>query len=228
MSDFRRTEQPPQPTQCKFQFARSCLPDEVRAHGLRDAHHRPLVGRRYRRRDADADRDRFWSGRVPPDRAWSFPYVEFARTGSSYPALVLDCDDEERLLEGGLMRLPVPSWATWHGDRGCHVVWCLADPVHRYPQASPRPLQALARVEAYYVLAAGADPAFVGVLADNPIRPDTGRETRWGALEPYSLAELAESRSRPAGAVLGPLWARWGATVTFSQGRCAGRGAATI
>ena len=177
-------------TQREFDFARSCIPGSVREHGLRDAHHRPLVGRRYRRRDEE--RDRFWSGRTGPDRAWGYPYLELARTGSSYPALVIDCDDEASLLDGALQRLPLPSWATWHGDRGCHVVWCLADPVHRYPEASPRPLQALARVEAYYVLAAGADPTFVGVLADNPIAPDTGRVTRWGVRAPYSLAELAD------------------------------------
>lgn len=190
MVDFHRIESASQPTQREFEFARSCIPVAVRDHGLRDAHHRPLVGRRYRRRDED--RDRFWSGRTAPDRAWSYPYLELARTGSSYPALVIDCDDEARLLAGGLQFLPVPSWATWHGDRGCHVVWCLSDPVHRYPEASPRPLQVLARIEAYYVLAAGGDQGFAGVLADNPIAPDTGRKTRWGAREPYSLGELAE------------------------------------
>ena len=194
-------------TQREFDFARSCIPGSVREHGLRDAHHRPLVGRRYRRRDEE--RDRFWSGRTGPDRAWGYPYLELARTGSSYPALVIDCDDEASLLDGALQRLPLPSWATWHGDRGCHVVWCLADPVHRYPEASPRPLQALARVEAYYVLAAGADPTFVGVLADNPIAPDTGRVTRWGVRAPYSLAELADvipsGWRRPPRAVAGAI-----------------------
>ena len=190
MSDSPQTRQDPQPTQREFDFARSCIPLAVREHGMRDAHHRPLVGRRYRCRDEE--RERFWSGRTAPDRAWSYPYLELARTGSSYPALVIDCDDEARLLAGGLQHLPVPSWATWHGDRGCHVVWCLADPVHRYPEASPRPLQVLGRIEAYYILAAGADPDFVGVLADNPIAPDVGRKTRWGTREPYTLHELAE------------------------------------
>ena len=194
MQDFPQPERHPQPSQREFEFARDCIPLAVREHGLRDAHHRPLVGRRYRPRNEA--RDRFWSGRTAPDRAWRYPYLEFARTGSSYPALVIDCDDEARLLAGRLQHLPVPSWATWHGDRGCHVVWCLADPVHRYPHASPRPLHVLARIEAYYLVAAGADPGFVGVLADNPIAPDAGRATRWGTREPYSLAELAEAIPR--------------------------------
>ena len=209
MADNNASSSPPghpSAAQCEFDFARACLPSLVREHGMRDAHHRPLVGRRYRRRNED--RVRFWSGRTAPDRAWGYPYLELARTGSSYPALVIDCDDEDRLLAGGLQGLPVPSWATWHGSRGCHVVWCLAQPVHRYPQASPRPLEFLGRIEAYYILAAGADPAFVGVLADNPIAPDEGRRTRWGAREPYTLRELAEvipagwrRPARPVGAV---------------------------
>ena len=128
---------------------------------------------------------------MSPDRAWIHEYLEIARTGSSYVALALDCDNKEALTKGVLLQLPVPSWSVWHPSGGCHVVWCLAEPVHRYPEASPRALQFLARVEAYYLEAAHADPGFTGVLADNPVSPAKGRTTRWGRRVPYELHELA-------------------------------------
>ncbi len=109
-------------------------PAPVRSHGLRAAHPRPLVslGKRPGRP--------FTSWRTSPQRAWSFPEVEYGNAGSSVAALVLDCDDPEAMRRG-LVDLPDPNWivrrvATHHA----HPAWALATPVHRYPAARPGPL----------------------------------------------------------------------------------------
>ena len=81
-----------------------CAPESVRAHGLRAAHPRPLVslGKQPGRP--------FNSFRTTPKRAWSYPEVEYANAGSSYAALVLDCDDPAAL-KLGMSDLPdCPSY----------------------------------------------------------------------------------------------------------------------
>ena len=54
--------------------------------GMRDAHSRPLVGRR----DGDGVIRASW--RESPSIAWSRELIEMARTGNSYAALIFDCD----------------------------------------------------------------------------------------------------------------------------------------
>ena len=53
----------------------------------------------------------------------------------------------------------------------CHAVWNLATPVHRGPQARPKPLYVLARVAEYFTQTAKADPGYNGVLTHNPKFP---------------------------------------------------------
>ena len=70
----------PRPRQLSLPL--DCAPPQVRAHGLRDAHHRPLVS---------------WQKGVPsfraaPARAWQLPLLELDRTANSYAAIGLDID----------------------------------------------------------------------------------------------------------------------------------------
>ena len=161
-------------------------PEVVRAHGLRAAHPRPLVSLGKQPGRA------MTSFRVSPQRAWSFPEVEYGRAGSSIAALVLDCD-EPALLRRGLPDLPDPNWTVWRPENDhAHVCWTLAEPVHRYPAAKPEPLRYLAGVAEYYAHAVGADPSFAGVLAHNPTSIyRSPYRTTWGREEPYRLDQLA-------------------------------------
>ena len=154
-------------------------PDDVRAHGLRQAHPRPLVGRRRR--------DRIVSWRTVPPLAWVQPLIEIENAGSAFATVTLDCDDPPAMV-AGMASLPPPNWTVWT-DSGAHQTWCLRRPVHRYPEARPAPLLFLRRVAEYYTQETAADPGYVHVLTRNPCHPDA--RTLWGATEPYELGALA-------------------------------------
>ena len=173
--------------QLELALALDHAPELVRAHGLRDAHKRPLVslgkipGRPFR------------SYRTSPRRAWLFPEVEYGRTGSSVVALVVDCDDPAAWREG-VGDLPPFNWLVRRpANDHAHIAWALARPVHRYPHARPGPLRFLGSIEDFYAAALGADAGYSAVLAHNPAqRFSSPYETEWGATEPYSLQGLAD------------------------------------
>ena len=161
-------------------------PEPVRDHGLRAAHLRPLVspGKRAGRP--------FVSFRVPPERAWQYPELEYGNAGSSFAALVLDCD-RPKAWRVGVCDLPPYSWLVRRpANDHAHIVWCLAEPVHRYPAARIDPLRYLAGIAEYYAHAVGADPAYSGVLAHNPAPLfKSPYRTTWGREAAYSLDQLA-------------------------------------
>ena len=105
------------------------VPKVVRAHGLRDAHSRPLAA-------AGKGRGGFRPRRVSTSDAWlHFASIE-VRTGNSYPAILLDCDGRDgtaALVEAlAAHMLPAPSWTVYRASSGgTHAAWCLAVPVHR-------------------------------------------------------------------------------------------------
>ena len=84
---------------------------------------------------------RFSTSRVD---AWRdddpFELVEWARTGNSYPALVLDCDSREAIARAHARAmvgesLPVPILTITRKTSGhLHVAWLLRSLVHRGPQ----------------------------------------------------------------------------------------------
>ena len=162
-------------------------PDPVRNHGLRAAHPRPLVSLGKRPGRA------FASFRTTPAKAWRFPELEYANAGSSYAALVLDCDNPAAL-KRGLSDLPQPNWIVWRAANDhAHISWALAKPVHRHSAAKVEPLRYFAAVAEYYTAAVGADPGYAGVLSHNPAPKyrDSKFSTTWGRRDPYTLDELA-------------------------------------
>ena len=157
-------------------------PAIVRRHGLQDVHTRPLVG------ELGEDGEvRTW--RTSPSRAWHHSRLEL-RTGSSYTCLILDVDEPLRWLEASL---PGPNWIVTNGlNQHCHVVYTLAAPVHRYPEARPAPLLKLSRIADYYTAMAG-DRGYNGVLTRNPLpEPDLFTTTDWLREAPFSLDELSD------------------------------------
>ena len=89
-------------------------PPKVRAHGLRDAHSRPLVSRGKR------DGAFLSSFRVSPADAWGFPSIEL-RAGNSWPVIILDCDGREATLRlaGAYINGRIPP----HCMRGSGFRW---------------------------------------------------------------------------------------------------------
>ncbi|MYD93092.1 MAG: hypothetical protein F4Y02_05240 [Chloroflexi bacterium] len=180
----------PEPLKLPLDYA----PPKVRRHGLSDAHPFPLVS------DGKGTGDDYaHAHRVRPWQAWSFPEIEYARTPTSFAALVVDVDGAaagEHLVmavENG--EVCEPNWAVMRrASGGIHVVWTLACPVHRYPTAKAGPLKALARVGEFYASALDGDAGYAGVLAHNPMADGhRGRcVTTWLRHQPYSLGELAE------------------------------------
>ena len=184
------TSQNPPPVQ--YDLAIGHAPPKVRAHGLRDAHTRPLVSRGKRGGVHGP------SFRVAPWEAWDFPSLEL-RAGNTWPALILDCDGADaslRLADAYLNgTIAWPNWiVTRRSSGGSHVVYTLARPVHRGERARQSPLKLLARVSEYMAEVVGADAGYAGVLAHNPMSKGhgPGMHTTWGRREPYSLGELAE------------------------------------
>ena len=166
-------------------------PDRVRAHGLSEAHSRPLVGEK----DFSGQ---IYSFRSSPEKAWGYPYLEFTRSATAYTAVVIDADDAERAeeiiyQEGGIM----PNWFTTNLETGHgQAAYTLKKPVLRYPGSSSKPIEYLAHVERELIAAWNGDPSFTGVLARNPIPPPGAKTcTQWFRLWPWTLEELDEAAS---------------------------------
>ena len=164
-------------------------PVELRAHGLRDAHVRPLVATR------TAAGVRSW--RTDPSKAWAWPLVEWSRTGNSYAALGFDCDSREAIERAaascmGAGDLPTPNvYATRTASGHAQVFYLLDRPVHRGELARAKPLTYLARVSEFYRATLGADTGYTGVLSSNPVHGDYA--TSYPRAEPYALGVLSEA-----------------------------------
>ena len=171
------------------------VPASMRGHGLREAHSAPLVGLRTTGGD--------WrTRRTTPADAWREidPYqaVEWPRTGTSFAALVLDCDSREAVERAhacavGAGPLPTPNLTVTRLASGhLHVAWMLRRPVLRGEHARENPLKAFARVSEFYCAALDADRGYVGVLAHNPLDVEH-YATAWLRRDPFSLAELGRA-----------------------------------
>ena len=180
-------------TPTQIPLALDYAPAPVRAHGLCDAHWRPLAG---------------WARGGPSFRttaqlAWGFPLLELDRTGNSYAALGLDVDGRENVISfmDAVLnrRLPEPNITVERLRSGnIQAHYFLAAPVHRGPGARRRPIRALVRVSEYLTETARADHGYTGVLSRNPMEDahvgplatDGPCRTIWGRREPYALSEL--------------------------------------
>ena len=164
-------------------------PAELRACGLRDAHHNPLVATR------TSAGVRSW--RTSPDLAWLETLVEWSRTANSYAALAFDCDSREsreraHAVAAGYGDLPRPNVvAMREATEHLQVFYHLAVPVHRGAGARARPLAAFGRVSEFYADALRSDPGYVSVLSYNPT--DAAYITEYPRADPFTLAELAEA-----------------------------------
>lgn len=171
------------------------VPAVMRGHGLREAHSVPLVGLR-------TTGGEWRTGRTTPADAWREidPYqaVEWPRTGTSFAALVLDCDSREAVERAyacamGAGGLPTPNLTITRLASGhLHVAWMLRRPVLRGEHARENPLRVFARVSEFYCAALDADRGYVGVLAHNPLDVEH-YATAWLRRDPFSLAELGRA-----------------------------------
>lgn len=189
-----------QPLQPELPLAIDRAPAQLREHGLRETHAYPLASFG-KRADGSFHRPK----RLPVERAFDFPSVEWQRSASAISAVVLDLDGEnatDRLLwetKWEIDPLPPPNWWTVRvaGEGrlgGLHGSWTLAAPVHFGETAREAPLQLLGRVAEFYAERLAADADYTRVLAHNPTAlADSGLRTVWWRREPYTLDELAEA-----------------------------------
>ena len=164
------------------------LPVLMHEHGISLAHSWPLIGVRLAN-----GKIRSW--RCSPANAWSWPLVEWPRTGHAFVAIVVDCDSplsRERLADavmGTSTRAPQPNFVSHrHASGHAQGAWSLRYPVLRGPNARPKPLAMLARAAEWLVEGLAGDRGFAGVLASNPIHREY--ETVWHRTTAYTLTEL--------------------------------------
>ena len=170
------------------------LPRQFVEYGLREANTYPLVGHRL-------DNGQFRAWRLPAEKAWRaeppFDEIEWPRTGTSFTALVLDCDTRRSIefahaCAMNAQPLPTPNVTLIRRGRGTlHASWFLARPVLRGRGAREAPLRWFARISEYYRLTLEADAGYVGVLSHNPL--SEAYESSWLRCEPYTLGELARA-----------------------------------
>ena len=133
--------------------------------------------------------------RSSPEHAWGYPLVEWGRAGSSYAALVLDCDSRDSVervhaCAMGAGPLPTPNVVMTRRASGhVHAAWILGTPVHKGATAREKPRRLFSRVAEFFTVTAGADTGYVGVLAGNPTHTDYA--TSYPRDEPYELRDLA-------------------------------------
>ena len=168
------------------------VPAQLRRHGLREAHSRPLVCGSTGKVNS--------LHRVPTWPAFrQYPHIELARTPTAFTALVIDIDGREkvqilcdRIMTGEILK---PSWIVMRNASGnVHMTWALDRPVLRGANAKRKPIEFFQWVKAYYMAFCGADPAYGGVITHNPLRSAQKGffRTTWGRQSPYQLRELAE------------------------------------
>ncbi len=132
------------------------------------------------------------------------PYMQL-NPPAAWAWLVLDIDRLGGALAWERGSLPPPTYVAANRENGhAHIGYALASPVCTTQAARLLPLRYLASVSQAYIDAAGADGAFRGPLAKNPLHE------RWRVWEPagmqvYELSYLAEFvkllplRPRPVG-----------------------------
>lgn len=166
-------------------------PEQVRRHGLQEAHTFPLVSSGKGRGGG------YSSFRVHASQAWDFASLEL-RSATAWPVLVLDCDGASGypriMLAVQDREVPLPNWIVHRVSGGAHLVYTLERPVLRGATARQRPLRRFARVSEYLAQAVGADAGYNGVLSHNPMIPDLsqGLQTDWLREQPYPIDELGE------------------------------------
>lgn len=114
--------------------ALALAPPKVRAHGLRDAHERPIVGRR--------KGERLYSWRTSPELAWAKPCLQI-HAANSYAAIVGDCDDpEEATFAYSTGKLPPANWRSFIAALRATTMrcgrWRIQEQCHLWPAPSSR------------------------------------------------------------------------------------------
>lgn len=163
-------------------------PEDVRSHGLQEAHSHPLVSRGKLLPDDRYDPVR----RVPAMDAWTWPELEMY-TPSSFPVVVFDLDGPGSMARyAGAERAGLVAPASWVAERpesgGVHVVYTLKRPTLRGAAARRSPLYRRARIEEFYTAALKADTGYHGLLTHNPTHPRF--VTRWGHTGGHTYAGL--------------------------------------
>ena len=123
----------------------------------------------------------------------------------------------------GLSDLPSFNWLVERpANDHAHVVWALAEPVHRYPEARAEPLRYFAGIAEYYAFATNADASYAGCSLTTPHAASSRPTERPGAVRhriPWTswLPSSPSTGRHPASGRRA-----WAATSIYSKPACDG------
>jgi hypothetical protein len=127
------------------------------------------------------------------ERALEYRYIQVGHYPHAIPRIVLDVDRPWPLVEDQLAAVP-PSLAVVNPESGHLHVWYEIDPIPllspKSHEALTRTLRLLAQTEAELEAFLGADPAYSGLMARNPVQHP--REWVWGEGKVWCLHDLRE------------------------------------
>lgn len=169
------------------------IPDEVKQAGLQAMHRRPMVSH------GKQPNKPFKSWRTDSVLAWGFSELQIGDCGSSYAALVFDCDSLQAQMNIHTGYAPLPNWITTRRENNhAHAVYCLDAPIHKYSTAHIKPLEYLADIAEFLTFALCADHSFRGCLTHNPLRPTRRAkdqyETQYLTNRAYTLDDLNKAK----------------------------------
>jgi len=128
------------------------------------------------------------------DQALRHRFIEF-NGANSFLWMLHDNDRADAANAYGMAGVAEPNIVMVNPANGhAHSAYLLSSPVARHPQARSHPLRFFAAIERGITRRVGADSAYAGLIAKNPLHPHW--EVEWRRNEPYSLAELADGLSR--------------------------------
>ena len=128
------------------------------------------------------------------DQGLRHRFIEY-NGGNSFLWMLHDCDRADAANAYGMAGVAEPNILMVNPANGhAHSAYLLSSPVARHPQARSHPLRFFAAIERGITRRVGADSAYAGLIAKNPLHPHW--DVEWRRNEPYSLAELADGLSR--------------------------------
>lgn len=126
----------------------------------------------------------------PKDVAIGMPYIQY-NPPCLVASLVFDVDRKDAYFSWSDANLPQPNWISRNPENyHAHVGYMLQTPVCITEHARQKIIRYLAKIQAAYTKALGADRGFSGLITKNPL--STEWENHIFHVQPYELGYLAD------------------------------------
>lgn len=126
----------------------------------------------------------------PKDVAIGMPYIQY-NPPCLVASLVFDVDRKDAYFAWADANLPKPNWISRNPKNyHAHIGYMLAVPVCTTANAKQNIVRYLAKIQAAYTIALGADKGFSGLLTKNPLSNQW--QNHFFDVQPYELGYLAD------------------------------------